>query len=315
MRLLLRLFVVVAFAALLPVRATAQSELTTVRLIASPVDDVMPVLYAQRAGLFRQAGLNVVIDKANNGGAVSAAVAGGAADIGKVNIGAIVTAHAHGVGLTIVAPAAVYDPKTPDSFLAVAANSPIRSARDLVGKIVGVPSVNELNTFAVQAWMEANHADWKQVKFVEIPFPAMIPALEAGRIQAATLVKPFTSQGVDTGRVRMLGLDFSAVSERFLESLWFADATWATNHRDTVLAFQRVVAQASTYTNAHQSETVDLLASWTGISPEQAARSPRIVTGTVPLPREIQPVIDICAKYGLIAKSFDAREVIFSAGR
>ena len=59
--------------------ASAQTTpaLTTVRVLASPVDDVMPVLYAQRAGLFRQAGLDVQVDRANSGAAASAAVMGG----------------------------------------------------------------------------------------------------------------------------------------------------------------------------------------------------------------------------------------------
>lgn len=293
--------------------AGAQSDLTPLRLVASPVDDVMPVLYAQRAGLFRRAGLNVTVERATNGGATAVAIVSGAGDIGKVNIGAVITAHTHGVKLIIVAPAAVYDPKNPDSFLAVATDSPIRSASDLVGKTVGVPSVNELDVYATRAWMDANHADWKSVQFVEVPFSLMPQAIEQGRVQAATLVKPFTTRAVDSGRVRMLGLDFSAISPDFLESAWVADAVFIDKHKDAVMKFQRVVAQASAYTNAHPSETVDLLASWTGISPDQAAHVPRIVTGIRATAKIVQPVIDAAAKYGWISQPFDAKEVVFGS--
>ncbi len=44
--------------------APAQPALTTIHFISSASDDLRPLLYAQSAGLFQKAGLNVVIDKA-----------------------------------------------------------------------------------------------------------------------------------------------------------------------------------------------------------------------------------------------------------
>ena len=296
---------------MLPVGVRAQS-LVPLHLAASPVDDVMPVLYAQRAGRFQRAGIEVTLDRAGNGGALAAAVAGGAVDIGKGNVVSIISAHAHGVPLVLVAPAAIYDPRTPDAVLATRADSPIASAHDVIGKVVGVPSISDLSTVAVEAWMTDNGADWHGTQFVEVGYSAMLPALEAGRVQAATLIKPFITDAVDSGKAKVLGLFYSAVANRFLESCWFANADFVAKHRDTIAAFGRVVAQASAYTNAHQPETVDLLASWANLDPQRAAHIPRIVTGTTLDPREIQPVIDIAAKYGLIAQRFDARDIIAS---
>lgn len=305
----------VALAALALIVTTAPSAVgqpvpVTLRLAASPVDDVMPVLYAQRAGLFRQAGLNVVMDRATSGAAISAAVAGGAVDIGKGNIVSVITAHAHSIPLIIVAPAAVYDPASPDAVLVTKKDAPLSTARDLVGKTVGIPSLSDLSGIAVQAWMEASGVDWHTTQFVEVSYPSMVPALEAGRIHAATLIKPFITDAVESGKAKVLGLFYSAVANRFLESVWFADAGFIDKHKDAIAAFQRVMAQASVYTNTHQAETVDLLVSWANIDPQRAAHIPRIVTGTTLEAREIQPVINVAAKYSLISKPFDAREIM-----
>jgi NitT/TauT family transport system substrate-binding protein len=311
--LLPRAMVLGAFAFLLQTGPSAQAQTNQpapLHLAASPVDDVMPVLYAQRTGMFRQAGMSIVLDRANSGGAVSAAVAGGAIDIGKGNIVSIIAAHAHNVPLVIVAPAAIYDPKTPDAVLLVAASSSLRSARDLAGKTIGTPSLNDLSTVATQAWMEKNGVDWHSVQFVEMPFPSMEAALEQGRVQAVIQVKPFITDAVDSGKARILGLNYSAVANRFLESAWFANSDFVAKNKDLVAKFQRIVAQASAYTNAHQSETVDLLASWAGIDQQRALRVPRIVTGTTLQAREIQPVIDVSAKYNRIPKVFAAREIM-----
>ena len=282
----------------------------TLRLLASPVDDVMPILYAQRAGLFRQAGLNVVLEHGSSGGAVAAAVAGGAVEIGKVNIVAIISAHARNVPMTIVAPAAIYDPKTPDAVLVTRKDSPIVSARDLIGKTVGAPSLAEIGGMAVQAWLDSNGVDWHRTQFIEMGYSALLAALEAGRVQAISLVKPYISEAVDSGKVKVLALSYSAIAPRFLESVWVADSAYVEKNKAAIAAFQRVVAQASAYTNAHQSETVDLLATWASLDPQQAAHIPRMTTGTTLDPRDIQPVIEVAVKYGLIAKSFDARDMI-----
>lgn len=291
-------------------RSDSQTTLQTLRLTASLVDGVTPVLYAQSSGLFRQAGFNVVLERASNGAATAAAVAGGSVDIGESNIISMITAHAHNVPLVIIAPAAIYDPKTPDAVLLVSANSPLRTARDLVGKTIGMSSLSDISTIATQAWMDADHVDWHAVQFIEISLPTMQAALDQGRVQAVVQIKPFLTDAVDSGKARVLGLVYSSIGNHFLESAWFANRDFVETHKDTVAKFARIVAQASAYTNAHHAETSELLAAWSGIDPQRAARVPRGVTGTTLQASEIQPVIDMAAKYSLIPKAFDAQEIM-----
>lgn len=291
--------------------AKAQPAPFNLHLAASPVDDVMPVLYAIRSGMFQRAGLNVVLDKGSGAGPLAAAVAGGSVDMGKGNIVPIIAAHAHNVPLVIVAPAAIYDPKTPDAVLVVRKDAAIASARDLNGKILGVTALGDLNTLAVQAWMESNGGDWHSLKFLEAGgYSGLLPALEEGRVQSIVLIKPYITDAVESGKAKILALSYGAIASRFLESVWFADGTWVDKHKDVVATFQRVLAQASVYTNAHQTETLELLVPWAGLDPAQATHTPRITTGTVLDPREIQPVIDVAAKYNVIPKAFDAREIM-----
>ena len=290
--------------------AQSAAPLVPIRILASPVDDVMPVLWAIKTGMFAKAGLNVTMDRAASGAAAAAAVAGGSIEIGKGNIVSIVTAHAHNVPLVIVAPAALYDPKTPDAALMVAAGSPIKTAKDLTGKIVGVTSLNDLSAMATQAWMEQNGSDWKATQFVEVPYPSLMPSLTAGRVQAIVLLKPFITDVVKANQAQVLGLVYNAVSTRFLESIWFTNGDYYASHREPLARFAKVVADAGVYTNAHPADTVDLLSSFTATDPQRATQIPRMVNGTLLLAKEIQPVIDIAAKFKLIPKTFDAQEII-----
>jgi ABC-type amino acid transport substrate-binding protein len=73
----------------------------------------------------------------------------------------------------------------------VAKNSPIRSAKDLNGKIIAVPGLGTNAEYAVHEWLDLNGADTASVKFIELAYAAMPAALEAGRIDAAHVAEPF----------------------------------------------------------------------------------------------------------------------------
>jgi hypothetical protein len=62
--------------------ALAQAAPTSIRVASSPVGDVIPLLYAQNSGLFRNAGLDIALQKSNSGSAVAAALVGGEIEIG-----------------------------------------------------------------------------------------------------------------------------------------------------------------------------------------------------------------------------------------
>jgi ABC-type nitrate/sulfonate/bicarbonate transport system substrate-binding protein len=83
-------------------------------------------------------------------------------------------------------------------------------------------------------------------------------------------------------------------------------------NRDAMARFARGMHEAQDYTNSHPAQTVDLVASYSGISPADVAKSVRAVDASYADPKELQPVIDILAKYKMIDKSFPADELISS---
>ena len=299
-----------ALLVLLPHPAPAQPALTTLRLAAVPVDDVMPVLYAQKAGLFTKAGLHVEITPMG-GGAIPSAVVSGALDLGKGSIVSILNAHARGVPLVLVAPAALYDPRNPDAVLCVNADAALASPRDFIGKTVAISTLGEISHIAMQAWLTQNGVDWKQVQFLETTVPQMVQSLDERRVQAAVLIKPFITDAISAGKAKEVARVYDAIGPRFLESGWYANRNFAASHRDAIAAFQRVYAEASAYANAHPDQTAELLAAFTKISPERAAKVPRIVTSTALNPVEVQPVIDAMVKNKFLEKPFGARDVLW----
>jgi NitT/TauT family transport system substrate-binding protein len=288
-------------------------ELTPIRLISAPSDDLRPVLYAQKAGLFRRAGLDVTLQITSSGAVATQAVLGGAMDIGKSNIAPLITAYAHGLPFVLVAPSIVYKPEWPlTGAVMVVPSSPLHSALDLQGKTVACTALGDITYLGIRAIIDNHGGDSSTVKWVELPTAAVTAALEAGRIDAGLVTEPSYSEGMKAGKLRQLVdmLGDGGYARPILESAYYTTHAFADKNHDALARLAPVMAQANAYSDTHNAETVPLWAAVAGLDPAAAAQIHRTYSATVFDPRGIQPVIDLAAKYHVIPHGFDARDLI-----
>jgi NitT/TauT family transport system substrate-binding protein len=305
-------FALAGAAALQPWAVLAQ-DATTIRLASPPSDDVTPALYAIKAGIFKKYGLNVEITHMNSGAATIAAVAGGSIGAGLTSVFPLVSAHARGVPVQILAPAGIYDPAVPYSLMIVKKGAPIKTGRDLNGKTIASSALKDLNAIASMAWIDQHGGDSSTVRTVEVPQSALLPALDEGRIDAVTIVTPFLTQALESGKVAVLGKSFQAIANRFAIAAWVTAADFATKNPDVAQRFVRAMHESTAYTNVHHAETVDMMAEYASLDPKTVARSTRSVDAEFASPRDIQPLIDVSLKYKIIDRAFDPAELISPA--
>jgi NitT/TauT family transport system substrate-binding protein len=299
--------------ALPPFGAAGSAQPVRLRLASTTNDDVTPVLYAQAVGLFRAAGLDVELQAVSNGTAVTAAVVGGAVDIGRSSMLPLISAFAHGVPIALVGPSGLYaGTATQTGGIIVLADSPVRIARDLTGKVVSVPGLNDVLDIGTRSWIDRNGGDSNAIHFIETTGPQAAVALDSGRVAAATLVNPLLAQDLATGRYRMVGDPLAGIGPRVLVAAWFAGAAFSTRNAATIRTFDGVLEKASAYCNAHPQQTIDLLAKFSGIDVVTIAHMTRAHYDLTLDPRDIQPLIDAAARYKVIPKAFAAAEMIAS---
>lgn len=298
-------------ATLAAVAATSRpaSAGTAVAVAASPADDLTPVVYALQSGLFERNGLDVHLDKLTSGSAVAAAVASGAYAIGKSSLTGLLTARDKGIPFTLIAPAAIYDSATAVGGMIVANDSTVRTGHDFENQVAAVAAFGDIGQLSLQAWIAQHNGNPAAVKFIEIPNAAALTAVQEHRVIAAEAADPFLSAALSTHTVFQLKT-YSAVASRFAITAWFTTQTYADQHPDIVHAFARSVATASTYTNAHHDATASMMATYTGQDPSLVEHMTRTLTGVTLDPALIQPVIDACFNYKLIAHQLTARDVI-----
>jgi len=285
----------------------------TLRVSGTGADDVAPLLYAQKMGYYRAAGFETTYERSNSGAAAVAAIVGGALDIGKSSMGSLITARAHNVDVKLLAGGALFRNLNGKSevLLLVAPDSPIRTGKDFNGKTISVPSLGDQNSMAIKAWVDAHGGDSKTLSLVEIPSSAAVAALGQGRVAAVVIVPPFGARGIAEGKAKMIAAPFGAIAPRFLETAFFTTGDYAAKHRDLMLRFGKITADAAAYCNGHPAEIADILSPFSGIPAAAILDAGMSYFATSVDPRDIQPLIDAMAKYGLIDKRFEAADFVF----
>jgi len=295
--------------------ALAQAPLTIHAAITPVYYDAVPVLYAQRTGMFVKAGIDLDLGRLPTGASITAAVAGGALDLGKATFLPVVVAFSRGIPLTVLAPAVVYDSRSPNGALVTAKDGPIHGPADMIGKIVGVNSLNDPTRPGMDRWLELAGIDKDAVKYVEVPMSAEPAAVDAHRIDAMMLTSPIMDEVLASGKYRIVAPVMNAIAPRWLFSSFFTRQEWAAKNKEAAKRFAEVILAAAAYTNAHHGDQVGLIAELVGATPESIARMTWPVAGTALAVAEMQPMIDIAARYGLIKERYDARAMIFDPNK
>jgi NitT/TauT family transport system substrate-binding protein len=300
-----------AFAGAATLPRVARAQTTTVRFGTAAVESYALALYAADRGAFKAAGLDVQVTTMSGGGAVMAALAGGALDLACANLGAQANAHIRGVPIAMIAPGGLYSTNAPTTVLAVAKNAPLRSARDLNGKTVAVSTLRDLQQASVMSWSDANGCDSGTLKFIEMPVPEMAAALGAGRIDAATLLEP--SLTAARGDIRVLGKCYDAIAKTLMITAHLGMTDYLSKNATAVKTFVTVLHETARWANTHPADAAQILARITQIPPEIVARMNRVAFAEALDPATMQPVIDATAHYHFLPKTFPITELFWRA--
>lgn len=306
MRLLRALFVLLLVAA---PAGSGWADETTIHLVTIPIDSGAEPYYAREMGFFKRAGLNVDVESQSQGAAIAAGVASGSIDIGFANVAALAAAYVHNVPVTIIAPGGLYLSSAPTTVCLVPKDSPVKTAADLNGKTMATGSLRSIGEFGPRAWIDKNGGDSSTVKFIEMPYSAMPDALASHRVDSIATVEPLVAAAKVTGRV--LSNCYDGIAPRFLIAAFFSTPAWAQAHRAEVLKFQAVMRETAIWANKNHEKTATMYAVEAKVDPALARTMVRSPYAERLDPKELQPLIDVAAKYGAIPSSFPASGLIF----
>jgi NitT/TauT family transport system substrate-binding protein len=301
-----------AFAAVaLPTSALAQTAKAPVkiRVGTQPAEFTADIIYAIKEGFMERAGLALDLQYLTNGNMTSNAIISGALDIGLNDTLGVAQAHVRGVDLVFLAPATAFATPWPTGFV-TAADAGIRTAKDLNGKTLGTRGLQNAPNQMASAWVDNNGGDSKSIKWVEINSAVAMAAIQSKRIDGVLIGEPYFTQAKEAGMHIML-LDHNAPSNLWMVNGWAAMRPWADANTDTVKRFSAAILAANKWANTHEAETYPIVAEYTKIPLAAVAKMMPHPWLESFQPATAQAVIDTCAKYGSLSRSFPASELFY----
>jgi len=292
-----------AVAGSMPVRAA-----DAMRIAVPALDATGLALYANDQGFFKSAGLNVDVQTMPNGEAVTVAMAGGAVDIGCSEVVSLILAYRRGVPLTIVAPGGLQTPKSPAGMMFSRIDLPATSGKDFNGKTVAVVGLNGFAQDGTANWIDKTGGDSKSVKFVQFAGAQIAVALQDGRVDGAFVPEPFVS--VARKVAHPVANPMAAIGPHILSSAHFTTTSYAKANPESIKQLQTALRQAAEWANKNQDQTALILEKYAKVSPDMLAAATRSLYATTLDPSDLQPIIDVAAKYGNFP-SFAATEMLY----
>jgi ABC-type nitrate/sulfonate/bicarbonate transport system substrate-binding protein len=134
--------------------------------------------------------------------------------------------------------------------------------------------------------------------------------IQQNRIAAAMIYEPFLTAFINSKQVRVLFYPFEAIGPHFAMALILAPSTYAADRAEPIRRFLEATQEASRYVATHESLSTELVAEFGGFDPATIANVRHSERGVAISPADIQPIIDIAAKYKVIPKAFPASDII-----
>jgi NitT/TauT family transport system substrate-binding protein len=262
--------------------------------------------FGVQKGFFTGHGLNVQVATQQGGAAIVPGLVSGDLQIGGSNVVSIFLARSRNLSVKIIAPGTSVgtDPAKDFSAVVVAGDSPIRSGRDLAGKTIGVNTLKNVNDVVIKSYLEAQGADASSVKFTELPFPAMLPAITQHRVDAALVIEPFATTAQNQG-ARVLFRPYVEAKPNLAIGTYSAAEKYIQENPNVVKSFQEGLAETAKYVGEHPDEFRTALTTIAKVAPDLAAKVNLPVWRPQMDKESLEFFADRMVRYGLVTTKPD----------
>jgi NitT/TauT family transport system substrate-binding protein len=291
---------------------------TRVKMASLGVASDAAMMLGDKKGFFREEGIDIEFTPVEAGGAaVAPAVLKGEYDVAGGGIDGPLLGVSKGLDLKILAKdgAPVSKGDTPPAGtergttgIAVPADSKIRSMEDLAGVTLGAITLTGLQYLCIAGAAEKADVNPDDLKVLEIPPPEMLPALEAGRVQAAALVEPFLTIARQQG-FRIIADPCVQAMPGVIQAGFFSSGRWAEQNPEVAERLATALTRSNQYAKEHPDEVRAVIPTYTEISPkvvEEITLTPYETSGKNTLPT----IVDRLSRYELIEDEPDVASTL-----
>jgi NitT/TauT family transport system substrate-binding protein len=286
--------------------ATSPGQVDKVNVGVIAIVDVAPIYLGKQKGFFTKHNIDLNLTPAQGGAVIVPGVISGQYQFGFSNVTSLVLAKSRNLPIKMVSNGVASTGEIGKDFggTVVKKDSPIKTAADLAGKTVAVNTLKNIGDTTVRATVRKAGGDPKAVKFVELAFPDMPAALAAGRVDATFVVEPFLTTLVGQGD-RVVAWNYAEPAAAMTVAAYFASNELIAKNPDLVKRFQAAMTESLAYADSHPDEVRGVLATYTKITPEIAAKLTLPKWPPTVNKASVQTLTDLAVGDGLIEKAPD----------
>jgi len=290
----------------------AEGEMATVKVGTLPISNTAPVYLGIQKGFFREEGLNVQAQLLQAGNELITGAISGDFDFITAGYVPVISARSKNLPIKIVAAndAGADTPEEEWTSVMVKKGSDIRDPEDLAGKTIALNALKGVGEVDVKAALEKEGVDPDSVKLLEVPFPEMPPALEAGRVDAVWAPEPFLTQILGQGGKEVLA-PLPVLGPEWPNAGYETTDRVIAEKKDVVDRFVRAINKSVEYAAQNPDEVRKIVPTYTRIPPDvvQKIRLP-VFTSTIDQAK-LQQVVQQSQKYGVITRAPSMQDLLY----
>lgn len=242
---------------------------TTLKVSYVPYVGAAPFELGIDKGFFKKRGLEIEQSEGPAPAPIMAQVTSGQLDIGFTTIPALIAAVSGGAPLkAISAFDGVIDPDNPQGAILVKKGSGIESPKDLEGKKVGVVALQSELDVLLHEVVRRDGGDQTKVQSVQVPFPEMLAALKADRVDAVVNVEPFLTLAEEEGGYDAISFPEVEVVPNRAVTAFVASEDFIEENPEVVEKFRAAMKESLEYADSNPDEAQQTMAEVGDMEPE-----------------------------------------------
>jgi NitT/TauT family transport system substrate-binding protein len=262
--------------------------------------DVAPFYLAIKEGYFQDEGLTVEPEFVQSG-AKAIGRLGKDVDMTFVNYVSLFQAAAKGQKFKLASDG--YQAK-PGVFVVLSRPSGPTTPQQLKGKKIAINASKNVAELTAKAALQTYGVAPDDVTYVEMPFPAMAPALQNGNVDAIFTIEPFTQGAKQAVGAKQVFDAASGPTADIPIAGWGTTEKWAKENPKTFAAFSRAMAMGQQLA-ADRAKVEAILPTYTKIDAKTASLVTLGIYPTTLNPTRLERVTQLLQQYGFIQGSVD----------
>ena len=192
------------------------------------------------------------------------------------------------------------------------AGSGIKTAKDCIGRKIGVPGLGAYLHVGFRAWLKSSGVDYSKVTFVEASFPQHGDLLRGGSIDGVVTADPFMARILASGAGYVVSYYTTFQPDGMPTLLYVARRDWVAKNPAAAKAFRESIVEAAAFMQnpKNNARVREHIGKYIKLPPEVLATIQMGPPGAIISEKQINYWVDVMKEQGMLKNPVNVSQLI-----